>query len=360
VVGNYTMTATNTHRSSGVADDLMGVEAVLADGTIFETGSKAFSSKHKTMGWHFASNTFPNIKNLFMDACGTLGVITKAAVRIYPQNETRILPLGAFEDYATALEFMRRIARANLVQHVCSWHWALYSIIDHLGTYGRGSPADVLIYDPWKKPDDRPYMIVAPTMSGYKEDMDGHQKAVERILKDLGGRLYNDECQKRFPGAWKFLKDHYMDHQPTTQFMGGFGEAFPMMPMVISDPLRVAALEEWGLKFLRNSPLKLGLTYYSHCLDQGRSFFLRMTPFISPDASKAELARAAKTRLDYLDEAYEKYGSIPVRYDYGRAPGAVLEKTGGHAKVLRAIKRALDPMNIMNPGLSVSMYGLKK
>lgn len=356
-LGNYIMTAANSHRTSGIMDDILGLEVVMADGTLVWTGSKAFASTYPTMGWHYPSNTFPNIKNLFIDACGTLGVITKGAVRVYSLGEERAMPVSAFEDYETALKFMIRLARGNLVQHICCWHWCLYSIIDHLGKYRRGAPADVLVYDPWTKPDERPYIMVVPSMAGFKEVVSASVKAFERITREMGGRIYTDECKEKWQGAYKFFADHYRDHLPTDQFMGGFGEGIPMMPMVIADPTRVAGLERWGLRFLRKSPLKLGLSYYSHGLDQCRSIFLRMTTFMPPDTSEKEMEKAKQTRAKYLEEAFKRYGAIPVRYDYGHPPGAVLKKTGGHELVLKKIKTALDPDYILNSGMSISMYG---
>ena len=357
VLGNYLMTAANSHRSSGIMDDILGLEVVLADGTVFQTGSKAFGHTYPALGWHYPSNTFPNVKNLFLDAGGTLGVVTQGAVRVYQMNEAQALPVSAFESYAQALEYMKRLSRANLVQHICAWHWPLYTIIDHLGRYGRGAPAEILLYDPWTKPDERPYILVVPSMSGYREVIAAGEQAAKRITEELGGRIYTEECREKWPGAWKFFADHYRDHQPTNQFMGGFGEGFPLMPMVIADPNRVAGLEHWGLRFLRKSPLRLALSYYSHSLDQCRSVFLRMTTFVSPESSPKEIERAAATRQKYLEQAFRRYGAIPVRYDYGHPPGAVLKKTGGQAQVLKAIKRALDPENILNPGMSLSMYG---
>jgi FAD/FMN-containing dehydrogenase len=283
--------------------------------------------------------------------------VTAGAVRAYSLGEARTMPVAAFGDYPSALKFMVKAARNNLVQHICCWHWTLYTIIDHLGTYGRGAPADVLVHDPWAPPDERPYILVVPSIAGLKEHVEAGEKAFLRLAGEMGGRPYTDECLSQWPGAHKFFADHYRDHQPTTQFMGGYGEGFPMMPIVIADPNKIAGLEDWGLKFLRKSDLKLGLSYYSHTIDHGRSIFLRMTPFISGESSEKEKQKATEIRRKYMEQAYKRYGAVPIRFDYGTPPGQMLKKTGGLYKALRSIKSALDPDNIINPGMSISMYG---
>jgi len=356
-LGNYLMTAVNSHRGGGPMDDLLGVEAVLADGSVMRTGSRAWSHTYPETGWHSHTNGFPNPKQLFIDSAGTLGVVTSAAVRVYSLCEKRTMQVAAFDDYETALNFMVRVARGNLVQHVCAWHWCLYTIIDHLGVYGRGAPAEILVHDPWKPPDGRPYIVVVPTIAGFAEHVAAAEEAFKRLTEESGGRIWTDECREKWPGAWKFFVDHYRDHVPTNQFMGGYGEGFPMMPIVIGDPRKMADLEEWGLRYLRESDLRLGLSYYSHVIDHGRAVFLRMTPFISGESDPEEMEQAANTRKNYMEQAYQRYGAVPIRFDYGYKPGEVLSRTGGLKDALAKIKYALDPDNIINSGMSIAMYG---
>jgi FAD/FMN-containing dehydrogenase len=357
VLGNYLMTAVNSHRTLGPSDDILGLEVVMADGTVAQTGSRAFANSYETVSWNVATNSFPNIKNLFIDHAGTLGVVTKGAVRIYNKCEAQTMPLAGFDDYPTALKYMLQISKGNLVQHTCSWHWALYTIIDHLGRYGQGGPVEVMTREPWDPPENRPYVVVVPSIAGFKEQVDGARQSAERLTKELGGKVWTEECQSEWPGAYKFFKDHYMDHVVTEQFQGAYGEGVPMMPIVFSDPRRIAGLEKWGLKFLRENGLRLGLTYYSHSNDQGRSIFLRMTPFIPAESTPEEAQEAADVRRKYMVEAFNRYGAVPVRHDYGLPPGDTLDKTGGHGQVVKKIKKALDPDNIMNSGMSVSIYG---
>lgn len=356
-LGNYIMTAVNSHRTLGPTDDLLCLEVVLADGTVVNTGTRAFSHTYPSSSWNYQSNSFPNIKNLFIDHAGTLGIVTKGSIRIYSKGEAQAMPLSAFDSYPKALEYMIKIGRGNLVQHVCSWHWALYTIIDHLGKYGRGAPAEIMLKEPWEKPEGRPYIIVVPSIAGFREQVKGAAEAAERITKDLGGAIFTEECIEKWPGAYKFFKDHYMDHRPTNQFQGGYGEAIPMMPIVMADPRKIAGLEDWGLKYLRKSGFRIGLTYYSHANDQSRSIFLRMTPFVQHGIGQTEMDRLINVRRKYMEEAFKKYGAVPLRPEYGLKPGELLSRTGGHAAAVRAVKKALDPENIMNSGMSSAIYG---
>jgi hypothetical protein len=69
------------------------------------------------------------------------------------------------------------------------------------------------------------------------------------------------------------------------------------------------------------------------------------------------MAQAVQTRKRYMEEAYKRYGAVPIRFDMSYKPGELLAKTGGLKSALRKIKFGLDPENLINSGMSVAMYG---
>jgi len=79
-------------------DSIIDLEVVIPDGTILNTGSAAFPSPASKPNRRYGP--FSDVAGLFCCAYGTLGVITKASVRIYPINESTRVNLTAFDDYA--------------------------------------------------------------------------------------------------------------------------------------------------------------------------------------------------------------------------------------------------------------------
>ncbi len=359
-LGNYTLTNVNTHRTA-MPDDVVALEVVIPDGTVVRTGSMAFSDYSDSMKWNSLYNSYPDLKHLFMNAYGTLGVITKAAIRIYPLGEEQPLPLFGFDSYRDALCFMKKASRGYLVKHINTWHWVVYTLIDHLATYGHGGSFDAFLHDPWEPPDERPYNIVIPTMGGYREDMEAHCKILEKLAVECNGRDVTGYVQEQFPNLYKFWYDHYALHRADTTFMGAYGEGKPLFPIVIADPEKVADLEEWGLKRMRNSVLKFGLTYYSHSVDQHRGVFIRFTPFIQYDTPPEEIKEAFDVYQEVMETAIKKYGATPVRNAafprFDDPSLSYANKMGGFGHLMRLLKKALDPWNIMNPGFSYLFYG---
>ncbi len=84
---------------SGTArDQTLGLEVVLADGTVLSSLNKMVKN-----------NTGYDLKHLFIGSEGTLGIITRAVLRLGPRRAARHTALVALDDYAAAVALLRRL-----------------------------------------------------------------------------------------------------------------------------------------------------------------------------------------------------------------------------------------------------------
>ncbi|HVV93770.1 MAG TPA: FAD-binding oxidoreductase [Hyphomicrobiales bacterium] len=82
----------------GMAKDLvLGYEAVLADGTVVGTLNKMLKA-----------NTGYDLKHLFLGSEGTLGIITRLVLRLFPKPKSTCLGLCAVNDFDAVLKLLAR------------------------------------------------------------------------------------------------------------------------------------------------------------------------------------------------------------------------------------------------------------
>jgi FAD/FMN-containing dehydrogenase len=84
---------------SGMArDQVLGLEVVLANGAVLSSLNKMVKN-----------NTGYDLKHWFIGSEGTLGVITRAVLRLHPQRASRHTALVALDHYAAAVSLLRRL-----------------------------------------------------------------------------------------------------------------------------------------------------------------------------------------------------------------------------------------------------------
>ncbi|MGF6974362.1 FAD/FMN-containing dehydrogenase [Paraburkholderia sp. JPY465] len=85
---------------SGTArDQVLGLEVVLANGDVLSS-----------LGKMVKNNTGYDLKHWFIGSEGTLGVITRAVLRLHPRRAARHTALVALNDYDAAVSLLRRLA----------------------------------------------------------------------------------------------------------------------------------------------------------------------------------------------------------------------------------------------------------
>jgi len=327
-------------------DSIVSLEVVIPDGTVIHTGSDAWPSVKPFKRY----GIYPDLTGLFCCSYGTLGVVTKGSVRIYPINESNRINLTAFDDYASSVKFVKDIIGSNIPEHCIIWNWQAYRTYDiAVQRYEEPYVPPELFQDPRKAPKDLPYNIVTTLMSGYEEGMVVAERICEKVAKKYGGRVVPpEELAQKCPGAMQAWKSFYGEYRQPGMYHSkkyGIGQYIPFI--VQATPEDVVKVEKLALDSLCDIGLKT-LCYYSQPYDFGRAMFFRVFTFVDP-LDKEYQAKIRATCAKLYTTAMEKYGAVR-----NRARGfetGLLAQMGGYGDLLQRIKNVVDPNNILNPNL---------
>ena len=108
---------------------VMGIEAVLPDGTII-------SSLKKLM----KDNSGYDLKQLFIGSEGTLGVVTKVVLRLYPLPKTRYTSLAVTNDYQKVLDLLKILEDKisnNLTGYELLWNSTYKQMVSEKTIYNK-------------------------------------------------------------------------------------------------------------------------------------------------------------------------------------------------------------------------------
>ena len=118
-----------SNRYGKIEDMVVGLEVVLADGTVITTGGTARSAQG------------PDLNQLFVGSEGTLGVVTQARLRARPAPTFERRSAFGFESFAAGLDATRRILRRGLSPAVLR----LYDDHESRTKFGTEGPQSLLL-----------------------------------------------------------------------------------------------------------------------------------------------------------------------------------------------------------------------
>ena len=297
-------------RYGKVEDMVVGLEVVLADGRIVRTGGAP------------AAAAGPDLTQLFLGSEGTLGIITRVWLRAHPTPVSERRSAYAFRDFGTGLDACRRIMQRGATPAVLRLYDAEESA---RGRGGDGSVCILLVLD------EGDVATVDATMSIVDEEC-----------------LATDGCLPReadLVAAWLEHRNDTSGLQVLTR------KGYVVDTMEIAGPwIRLDHVFATARQALRDAGARTATCHLSHSYTDGACLYF--TFVAAPDESRADFERIYRRLWDAGTRAVlAAGGNLSHHHGVGlnRAP-YVREALGGGLDVLNAIKHALDPHGILNPG----------
>jgi len=295
---------------------VLGVEAVLPDGSI-----------HDGLSGLKKDNRGYNLDQLLTGSEGTLGVITAVALQLMPAVAERAVAWAGLDDPQQALDLLRAMqARTDRIEgfEIVPGD-ALELVLKHIP--GTRSPLGgthawhVLIEATSETLDADPQQILQPLLA----------EALDRGLIEDATIAVNEAQAEAF---WR-IRDSISEAERAT----GASLAHDISVPVADMPrfMKAAAAEvEAAFPGAKSSA-------FGHLGDGNVHFHVRGDPVRDDGPAISELVYDLVTRAG---------GSISAEHGIGQMKLAELERLGPPSKLhaMRAIKQALDPLGLMNPG----------
>ncbi|MDE2886818.1 MAG: FAD-binding protein [Gemmatimonadota bacterium] len=316
------MAATRASGSAAVGygtmrENVLGLTAILADGSIIQAGGRARKS---SAGYDLA--------HLFVGSEGTLGVITEVTLRLARVPDAVSAAVCAFPDISSAVDAVLEMTSAGI-------EMARIELLDdvQMGAINAYSGFDYR---------------VAPTLffefHGSESSVAERVAAARPVADRHGGEDFRRaNGQRERDRLWQARYDAYYASQ--TMRPGSVGYVTDVCVPVS----RLADCIHRTKKELKASTLIAPL--FGHVGDGN----FHVVFLIDPDRPE-ELAEAREFGERIVEFALEMGGTCTGEHGIGMGKLAALEQEHGEGvKVMRAIKKALDPHNIMNPGKVVEI-----
>jgi FAD/FMN-containing dehydrogenase len=303
-------------------DLCLGLEVVLADGRIWN-GLRTLRK----------DNTGYDLKNLFIGAEGTLGVITAASLKLFPKPKARATAFLAVDSPDQALALLH-LARAEAGQQLTTFEIMPRFGVEVVLRHAPGTRDPLGAPSPW-------YVLMELSSPG----ADGLDATVERLLEaalDQGvisdAVLAASEAQRQ--DLWR-IREAMSEVQ---RFEGGSIKHDVSVPVAAVPDFLAEAIALVIRMIPGCRPLPFG-----H-LGDGNIHFNITQP---EGADKA----AFLARWDEINAAVHAvvasfHGSISAEHGIGRLKKHLLPgvKDPVELALMRAIKATLDPTGILNPG----------
>jgi FAD/FMN-containing dehydrogenase len=310
-------------RYGNARDLVLGLEVVLPDGRVWD-GLRALRK----------DNSGYDLKQLFIGAEGTLGVITAAVLRLFPAPKERVTAFAALRDLDAAVDLLAR-CRAASGDSLVSFELLPRAGIDLALRHIPG------VADPLQAKRDY-YVLIELTAAAEGSDLRARLETA--LAAALENGLLADatiaESAEQARKLW-FVREGIVELQKHAGVSIKHDVSVPVARVPAFIP---QAIDLCARMFPGTRPIAFG-----HVGDGNVHFNV-----YQPEAMEgaAFLAQGEALSAAIHDLAMELDGSFSAEHGIGqlRRPEMRRYKSEVELDLMRRIKQALDPLDLMNPG----------
>lgn len=305
-----------------VKDYVLNLEVVLPDGEVLWTGANVLKN-----------STGYNLTQLFVGSEGTLGIVTKIVLRLIPLPRYDLLMLVPFRNLEQAGEAVSEIFRAGFVP----------SGLELMEINALNIVSKMVDSTAVPVTEDTEAHLIIEVDGNDQDVLMREMEAIGTLLTkyDIGELYFADDAQQKAE-LWK-LRRRVAE---AVKLVGYTIEEDTVVPRA-ELPALIRGVKELGRKFNFN------VVCYGHAGDGNLHIRIHKegTPNSYGDAAMNECLRALFALVHSLG------GTISGEHGIGLIQKGFMDVVFNESglQLMRAIKKAFDPNNILNPGKIVDL-----
>lgn len=303
----------HTFKYGSTKDYIIDLEVVLSDGTIMHTGSSC--SKDVT-GY--------NMTQLFVGSEGTLGIVTKATVKLIPRPEAKRVMLAYYDSLEDTSKTVNEII-SNLITP---------SVIDLID---QNTIKTIESFYPCGMLTDKAAALLIE-IDGFKENLDKqYEKIIEICKRNNSSYIQTASTKEEEEKIWVSRRS-------------SFGATAKLAPNVVTEDVVVPREH---IVELVNGIKKICDKYNLKTCIMGHIGDGNIHPNIALDLrNPAELNNFKQAKKELFELALSLNGRLSGEHGIGCEKSEFIEKAldPNNLNCMKQIKKLFDPKNILNPG----------
>ncbi len=294
---------------------VLGIEAVLADGTVINAMNKMVKN-----------NSGYDLKHLFIGSEGTLGIVTRVVLQLQPKSlssHTALCALSSYSAVTALLIELKRSLGSGLTGFELMWDSYYDKVIEVVPN----------LSSPFA--ESHPFYVLVEFKDN--DETSGKQRFETALYAQLEAGLLTDAL----------IAQSHQDAATFWQIRDGIGELFQVLGPVSNQDVSLPVTEIGVFaadldKRLKDKYDGIGVLLFGHIGDNN----LHVTAYTGREEDKARINR------DIMLMIGEYSGAITAEHGIGvlKREFLSLSRTDSEIALMKTIKLAMDPKNILNPG----------